>query len=78
VSGTAQAGTGWLWFDSVFAAPSSAATAPANRQPVRHARVVRAVAPAPAPQPILVSAVTEARPSCFWCGRPVYVSGLSF
>jgi hypothetical protein len=46
---------------------------------VRHARVVRAVAPvAPAPQPILVSAATEARPSCFWCGRPVFVSGLSF
>lgn len=79
LSGAARAETGWLWFDSVFAVPR-AAPASINRQPVqpiRRTRVVRTVAPAPAPQPILVSA-SEARPNCFWCGRPVYVSGLSF
>jgi len=79
VSGAARAETGWLWFDSVFAVPR-AALAPVNRpQPVKRARIVRLVAPAPAPQPIVVSAAaSEARPNCFWCGRPVYVSGLSF
>jgi hypothetical protein len=82
VPGTARAETGWLWFDSVFTAPR-AAPASTNRQPVqapKRTRIVRpVVAPAPAPRPILVStAASEARPNCFWCGRPVYVSGLSF
>lgn len=81
VPGTARAETGWLWFDSVFAAPR-VAPAPTGWRPahaVRPARIARpAVTPAPTPKPILVSAASDARPNCFWCGRPVYVSGLSF
>lgn len=79
--GTARAETGWLWFDSVFATPR-AAPASTNRQPVapvKRTKLARPfVAPAPAPRPILVSTVSDAKPNCFWCGRPVYVSGLSF
>jgi hypothetical protein len=82
VSGTARAETGWLWFDSVFAVPR-AAPASIHRQPVqavKRTRIVRATTPAPvAPRPILVSTtMPDVRPNCFWCGRPVYVSGLSF
>jgi len=77
-SGTARAETGWLWFDSVFSAPS-AAPASAVRAPVKRVKVVRPVAAVPASRPILVSSATpEVRSSCFWCGRPVFVSGLSF
>lgn len=79
----ARAETGWLWFDSVFAVPRLA-PASTKRQPwspVRRMRIVRpdlVPAPAPTPRPILVSTVSDVRPNCFWCGRPVYVSGLSF
>jgi hypothetical protein len=78
LSGTAQAETGWLWFDSIFAAPH-AAPGPIIRQPVKRMKVVRPAAAAPAPRPILVSvAAPEQNSSCFWCTRPVFISGLSF
>jgi hypothetical protein len=77
-SGAARAETGWLWFDSVFASPAAPASV-AARPPVKRPKVVRPVAMAPAPRPILVSSATpEVRPACFWCGRPVFISGLSF
>jgi hypothetical protein len=77
-SGAARAETGWLWFDSVFASPA-AASAVAARPPMKRAKVVRPVAAAPASRTILVSSATpEVRPACFWCGRPVFISGLSF
>lgn len=78
-SGTARAETGWLWFDSVFASPAAAPASVVARPPVKRTKVVRPVAAAPASRPILVSsAVPEVRPACFWCGRPVFISGLSF
>jgi hypothetical protein len=77
--GTARAETGWLWFDSVFASPAATPASAAVRPPVKRSKVVRPVAAAPAPRPMLVSsAVPEGRPACFWCGRPVFISGLSF
>lgn len=76
ISGPARAETGWLWFDSVFAAPRVAAASTVWK-PIRRARIARP-AVAPEPRPILVSAASDVKPNCFWCGRPVYVSGLSF
>ncbi|WP_156949004.1 hypothetical protein [Bradyrhizobium sp. WSM1417] len=81
LSGTARAETGWLWFDSVFAAPRAAPVSTGWRpvHAIKRAKIARpAVTQAPTPKPILVSAASDARPNCFWCGRPVYVSGLSF
>lgn len=86
-SGAARADSGWLWLDSVFALPQNAAPqatpGPQSAAPVRHvarrSHPVRSVAATTAPRPILVSSVaSESRSSCFWCNRPVYVSGLSF
>jgi hypothetical protein len=78
-SGTARAETGWLWFDSVFTSPAAPSASVAARPPMKRAKVVRPVAVAPAQRPILVSSATpEVRPACFWCGRPVFISGLSF
>jgi len=80
-SSAARAETGWLWFDSVFAAPH-AAPASTSRQlvaPIKRTKLVHPIAAhAPAPRLISVSAAPDARPDCFWCGRPVYVAGLSF
>jgi hypothetical protein len=68
VSGSARAETGWLWFDSAFATPT--------HHYVQRARPARVSSVA---KPILVSAVApQPRSDCFWCNRPVYVSGLSF
>jgi hypothetical protein len=76
VAGAAQAETGWLWYDSVFAAPT-AAPRPARLHVVRRAKPVSIVAPVA--KPIFVSAVVPAQSeSCFWCNRPMYISGLSF
>lgn len=77
-SAPARAETGWLWFDSVFASPAAAPAPVAVRPPVKRVRVVHP-AVVPASRPILVSsAVPEPRSGCFWCGRPVFISGLSF
>jgi len=74
VSGTARAETGWLWFDSVFAA-RTAAPAPA----VKRAKVVRPTIVTASAQPIRVSLVApESGSDCFWCSRRIYISGLSF
>lgn len=77
VSGPARAETGWLWFDSVFAAPTAA---PASVPPFfRRSKPARVTTVAPVAKPILVSAVSpRLKSDCFWCNRPVYVSGLSF
>jgi hypothetical protein len=75
VPGSAQAETGWLWYDSVFAAPTAAPTA----IPARRARPFQVAAIAPAARPVQVSAVAPSSSSdCFWCNRRVYISGLSF
>jgi hypothetical protein len=70
-SGAAQAESGWLWYDSVFAAP---AVAPQQSVPVRRARPAQVSA---APRPMQVSSAASS-PDCFWCNRRVYISGLSF
>jgi len=77
VSEPARAETGWLWFDSVFAAPS---IAPAPAQPYVHrSKQIRVATVAAVTKPDLVSAVSpRLKSDCFWCNRPVYVSGLSF
>jgi hypothetical protein len=72
-SGAAQAESGWLWYDSVFAAP---AAAPQQSVPVRRARSAQAPV-APASRPMQVSSAASS-PDCFWCNRRVYISGLSF
>jgi hypothetical protein len=76
-SGPARAETGLLWFDSVFAAPT---VAPASAQLYfRRPKPARVMTMAPVSKPILVSAVSpRLKSDCFWCNRPVYVSGLSF
>jgi hypothetical protein len=75
VSGPARAETGWLWFDSVFAAPTVAPVPPLLRRP----KPARVATMTPGTKPILVSAVSpRLKSDCFWCNRPVYVSGLSF
>jgi hypothetical protein len=78
LSGAAQAETGWLWFDSVFAVPATASL-PSHLQsvPAKRARIARSAVVAPAPAPIRVSAVSSSS-DCFWCNRRVYISGLSF
>src|SRR5438105_9825860 len=77
LSGVARAETGWLWFDSVLAAPTTRA-APAHHY-VQRAKPARTTTVTPVAKPILVSAVaSQPRSYCFWCNRPVYVSGLSF
>lgn len=78
LSGVAQAETGWLWYDSVFAAPAKV-SAPVQSAPVRRARIARSavIAPASIPVPIRVSAASS-NSDCFWCSRRVYISGLSF
>ena len=77
VAGPVRAETGWLWFDSVFAAPT---VAPAPGRPFfQRSKPVRLTNVAPVAKPILVSAAApRLRSDCFWCNRPVYVSGLSF
>jgi hypothetical protein len=75
ISGTAQAETGWRWYDSAFS--TSATPAPAARvAPVRRAKPVQISTTAPIPRPIQVSSTQNE--SCFWCNRRVYISGLSF
>jgi hypothetical protein len=73
-SGAAQAESGWLWYDSVFAAP---AAAPQQSVPVRRARSAQVSSVAPASRPMQVSSAASS-PDCFWCNRRVYISGLSF
>jgi hypothetical protein len=56
------------------------AMAPADVSPAQDAQRVRAAAPAVvAPRARRVaSAAPAAKPDCFWCNRPVYISGLTY
>lgn len=71
-----------LWLDSVFAAPAKpAVTSPANRAPaaMHDVKPVRLVAPRGAAKPVVfATAAAASRSDCFWCNRPIFVSGLSF
>jgi hypothetical protein len=77
VPGSARAGTGWLWFDSVFGAPT-VAPAP-DHHDFQRAKPVRVTTIVPVAKPIVVSVDTpQPKSDCFWCNRPVFVSGLAF
>lgn len=77
MSTAAQAGAGWLWFDTVFASPAGSPVTVPHR--VQRAKPGRVATQLPVAKPILVSAVSARRRSdCFWCNRPVFISGLSF
>jgi hypothetical protein len=71
-----------LWLDSIFAAPAKpVVTPPANRASAMHdVKPVRLVAPrgAAAKPVVFATAAPASRSDCFWCNRPIFVSGLSF
>lgn len=75
LSGAAHAQTGWLWYDSVFAAPLTAQPSRVQSVPVKRNHATRSAVVAPTP--IRVSAVAS-NSDCFWCNRRIYISGLSF
>lgn len=77
-SGTARAETGWLWVQSIVASWPNFTPAASQHPHVKRARTaLRSVAPAP-PKLLAFVSARESRSDCFWCSRPVYISGLSF
>lgn len=75
---------------SAPAATPKAGPAPANERPavqqrpldkqlIKQAKTVRpVVAPSPVRPTIYSATLSEPKPNCFWCSRPVFIAGLSF
>jgi hypothetical protein len=77
----ARAETGFLWLDSAFAIPAGQIGHGPQWRRVHRVKATSAasyIAPPNRPRMVEVASATPVRSDCFWCNRPVYISGLSF
>ena len=73
---SARAETGFLWFESATAVPSSQISSSPHWKRVHRAKPASAINYVARPQAVEVAAATPVRSDCFWCNARI--TGLAF